>query len=76
MRKEDNDGSRSLYVWYQGDKITSQEHLTFRVFNSSSEAKRKYRSMYENYQGYRGIDEEGENWFIGWEPYVFDASMT
>ena len=31
--------------------------------------------MYENYQGYRGIDEEGENWFIGWEPYVFDASI-
>jgi len=29
-------GTQNLYVWYSGKKSTAREHLSFRVFNSSS----------------------------------------
>lgn len=68
-------GSQNLYVWYSGKKSTTREHLSFRVFNSSSQAKKAFKNIYESYQNYRGVEEEGENWFAGWEPDVYDASI-
>ena len=68
-------GTQNLYVWYSGKKSTAREHLSFRVFNSSSQAKKTFKNIYESYQNYRGVEEEGENWFAGWEPDVFDASI-
>ena len=68
-------GTQNLYVWYSGKKSTAREHLSFRVFNSSSQAKKTFKNIYESYQNYRGVEEEGENWFAGWEPDVFDASV-
>ena len=70
-----NNGSKYLDVWYSGEKSTAREHLRFRVFDSSSQAKRAFKNMYESYDDYRGVDEEGENWFAGWEPGVCDASI-
>lgn len=70
-----NNGSKYLDVWYSGEKSTAREHLRFRVFDSSSQAKRAFKNMYESYEDYRGIDEEGDNWFAGWEPGVCDASI-
>ena len=70
-----NNGSKYLDVWYSGEKSTAREHLRFRVFDSSSQAKRAFKNMYESYEDYRGVDEEGENWFAGWEPGVCDASI-
>ena len=70
-----NNGSKYLDVWYSGEKSTAREHLRFRVYDSSSQAKKAFKYMYESYENYRGIDEEGENWFAGWEPGVCDASI-
>jgi len=36
-------GTQNLYVWYSGKKSTAREHLSFRVFNSSSQAKKLSR---------------------------------
>ena len=70
-----NNGSKYLDVWYSGEKSTARDHLRFRVFDSSSQAKRAFKNMYESYEDYRGIDEEDDNWFAGWEPGVCDASI-
>ena len=75
VRKNNYNGPDNLYVWYSGEKSTAREHLSFMVFNSSSQSKKAFNNMHEHYQNYRGVEEEGENWFAGWEPDVCDASI-
>ena len=70
-----NSGSKYLDVWYSGEKSTAREYLRFRVYDSSSQAQKAFKNLYESYENYRGVDEEGENWFAGWEPGVCDASI-
>ena len=75
VRKNNYNGPDNLYVWYSGEKSTARVHLSFMVFNSSSQSKKAFNNMHEHYQNYRGVEEEGENWFAGWEPDVCDASI-
>ena len=39
VRKNNYNGPDNLYVWYSGEKSTAREHLSFMVFNSSSQSK-------------------------------------
>ena len=77
VSKENYDGTTYLYIYNPGSKddAKSIDYLTFRVYDSSSKARKKFDKYYEECKNYSGIMEEGVNWFIAWEPGVCDASI-
>lgn len=73
--KRDMNGQVYLDVWNSGSYKTSEEECWFRVYDSALEATKAYNAMKEKYEDFRGLTEEGMNWFIGDEPDVCDATI-
>ena len=75
VRKRDMNGQVYLDVWNSSSYKTSEEQCWFRVYDSALEATKAYNAMKEKYEDFRGLTEEGMNWFIGDEPDVCDATI-
>lgn len=61
----------SIYNPYE--KSETEEYMKYLKFSNNKKASKAYTLLKEN--GYYNITEEGENYFIGWEEGVQDASI-
>lgn len=71
-RKDDYDGIKYTYIYKPGIKENTEDYMTFMVFSSKRAAKKAYKLMMENDYD---VTEEQDNYFIGWEKGVCDASI-
>ena len=74
IRKYEDDNQIYLSIWNGSHKEEALDYLSFRVYDSASDAKKAYKEILEYYKSYSDSDVvEGFNWFTGWEPGVCDA---
>ena len=74
IRKYEDGPQVYLSIWNGSHKEEALDYLSFRVYDSASDAKKAYKKTLEYYKSYSDSDVvEGFNWFTGWEPGVCDA---
>ena len=73
IEKSDYQGTVSLRIWHSSKRNDALDYMTFHVYDSSSEAKKAYGNIYDEFSEYKS--EEGDNWFCYWEPGVCDAEV-
>lgn len=68
-------GEAALFLWNEKKESEKdeKEQLEFRVHDSEDIAKERYKELY-NSSG--PVIKEGDNWYVGKEPGVCDASIT
>ena len=74
--KSERDGVTYLRLWHAGKRESEIDYLDFLVYDSPSDARNVYDSIYEDYKQYNRDWDEGEDWFTSWEPGVCDASIV
>lgn len=75
--KTDYNGPVHLRIYcpssYQSN--SPRDHVTFNVYDNETDAMEVYSSFKADYENYQGLEDQGDNWFLGWEPEVCDASI-
>lgn len=68
-------GKAALFLWNEKKESEKdeKEQLEFRVYDSEDMAKERYKELYNSSPS---IIKEGDNWYVGEEPGVCDASIT
>ena len=68
-------GEAALFLWNEKKESEKdeKEQLEFRVYDSEDIAKERYKELYNSSPS---IIKEGDNWYVGEEPGVCDASIT
>ena len=68
-------GEVVLFLWNEKKESEKdeKEQLEFRVYDSEDIAKERYKELYNSSPS---IIKEGDNWYVGEEPGVCDASIT
>ena len=68
-------GKAALFLWNEKKESEKdeKEQLEFRVYDSEDIAKERYKELYNSSPS---IIKEGDNWYVGEEPGVCDASIT
>lgn len=68
-------GETALFLWNEKKESEKdeKEQLEFRVYDSEDIAKERYKELYNSSPS---IIKEGDNWYVGEEPGVCDASIT
>lgn len=65
-------GIKCTVLYNPHEKTEVEEYMKYMKFSSKSKAKKAFELLRE--QGYYDIEEEGENYFIGWQKGVEDAA--
>ena len=73
VSKREQDDKIYLDVWNGGQKDEPVQYLSFRVYDSASDARKAYKNILISYKDYDDDIVLGDNWFTGWEPGVCDA---
>lgn len=60
-------------IYYSGKAETVEQNIEYYEFESRRKARKVYKLMKKD--GYDPINEEGSNYFVGWEKGVMDASI-
>lgn len=66
-------GIECRYLYNPGEKTSPEEYMKYLKFSSKSKAKKAFALLKE--QGYYNIEEEGDNYFVGWKAGVEDAAI-
>lgn len=66
-------GIEYRYIYYSGKAETVDQNIKYYEFKNRRRARKAYNMMKRN--GYDPIGEEGNNYFVGWEKGVMDASI-
>ena len=72
-KESEYSGAKCKHIYMRGDmRNETKDYLIYYVYNSERAAKKAYNEMKEN--GY-DVNEEGENYFVGWQKDVWDAAI-
>ena len=75
--KSDWDGVLRLNIYCTSSYQTNdcRDHVSFIVFDNAGIAEQQFDKLYGEFKNYSGVEDQGDNWFLGWEPGVCDASI-